>query len=482
MADEPQKITEEELLEINPFGERTTDALFGIPKNLRGRQPKEEELADLFKTKKTEATYAIAEYITHKYSIITIGEKDREIYVYRDGYYKPAENLVIFPEIQNILRQQVTKNAKTETLHKIADMTTHPRSIFDTASLTKIPLADGVYDFETGQFGPHFPDYRFTYQFPIKYNEDATCPKTEAFLNQILSPQQKLTIEEWLGYYFMRNYMFKKAMIFVGEGDTGKTTLLEVITHLLGRDNLSSISLQKMSSDKFSAAHLYNKHGNLVDELSARDVSDTGAFKIATGGGSITGEYKYGNQFSFVNFSKFTFACNQIPDVSSDANDEAYFNRWIVTRFENTITKKIPNFIKTLTTEEERSGLFNLAMKGLRRLLEQGHFTYSNNAEQTKTEMLRSGSSIAMFASDRLEQEDGSEMTKESMYEAYVDYCKDKNLSTQTKDMIGKKLTNYAPYLSEGLINIGSNRSRGWRNVKIKSSDSKLDIEFNEAF
>ena len=113
---------------------------------------------------------------------------------------------------------------------------------------------------------------------------------------------------------------------------------------------------------------MYEKHGNLVDELSARDITDTGTFKVATGGGSITGEYKFGNQFSFLNFSKFTFACNRIPDVNSDANDSAYFNRWIITRFENTITKKIPNFIATLTTEEERSGLFNLAMVGLKRL------------------------------------------------------------------------------------------------------------------
>jgi putative DNA primase/helicase len=389
-----EKITEQELMDINPFG----DTPNSIPKiNWASLRPDEEELAKLYKTNKTEGTYAIAEHIVNKYSIITVGEKEREMFVYQGGYYKPAENLIIYPEVQRILRQQVNKNAKTETLHKIADMTSEPRSIFNSAIITKIPLADGVYDYETKQFGPHFSDYHFTFQFPIKYNEDATCPKTEAFLDQILTPEQRLTMEEWLGYYFVRNYQFKKAMILVGEGDTGKTTLLEVFTHLIGQDNISSISLQKMSGDKFSAAHLYGKHGNIVDELSARDVSDTGAFKIATGGGNITGEYKYGNQFGFVNFSKFTFACNRIPDVSSDANDDAYFNRWMVIRFEKTITKKIPNFIKTLTTEEERSGLFNLAMRGLERLMKQGHFTYNLSASETKTEMMRSGSTLAIF-------------------------------------------------------------------------------------
>jgi len=442
------------------------------------------EIVKIYIKNKTEGTYLIAEYIVNKYSIITVGEKDREMFVYQDGYYRPAENTVIFPEVQRILLHHVNKSAKTETFHKIADMTAHPRSIFTSADINLLPLKNGVYNLKTRELLPHDPKYHFTYQFPIIYNPQATCPKTEAFFDQILTPEQRKTFEEWLGYYFLRSYMFKKAMIFVGEGDTGKTTLLEVITNLLGKDNLSSISLQKMSSDKFSAAHLYEKHGNLVDELSARDITDTGTFKVATGGGSITGEYKFGNQFSFLNFSKFTFACNQIPDVSSDANDSAYFNRWIITRFENTITKKIPNFIATLTTEEERSGLFNLAMKGLERLLEQGRFTYNYTADETKTEMLRSGSSLAMFASEMLESKEDSEISKEEMYEAYVKFCKTKNISTQTKDMMGKKLTDYAPFLSDGLIQGINNkgkpdRVKGWRNVHIKGSN-KLDKEFDE--
>ena len=445
----------------------------------------EKQILKTFLKNKTEGTYNLAQYIVNKYNIITVGEKEREMYVYRDGYYHPhGENTIIFPEIQRILAHHVNKNAKTETFHKIADMTSYSRSIFSQTDIRFIPLKNGVYDLETDTLLPHDPKYRFTYQLPIIHNTKSICPKTEAFMEQVLSPKQKTIIEEWIGYYFYRNYMFKKAIIFVGDGDTGKTTLLEVITNLLGRDNLSSISLQKMTGDKFSAAHLYEKHGNIVDELSAKDISDTGAFKMATGGGSITGEYKFGNQFSFCNFSKFTFACNRIPDVN-DTNDEAYFNRWMVIRFENTIKNKIPNFINTLIDEEERSGLFNLAIKGLKRLLEQQRFTYNNTANETKTEMMRSGSSIAMFASDMLEKADDYEMTKEDMYESYVKYCSEKNLSTQTIKMLGTKLPDYIPYIADGLINVLKGKSkvdrvRGWRNVKIRGSETKGEQNFGD--
>lgn len=458
---------------------------FDIPKSTKGRPDMrapedlallldEEILRQGFIKSKAAGTFALAEYLTHKFNIITVGEKEYEMFVYQNGLYFQAVNEIIYPEIQRVLGPLVTQSAKLETFNKVASMTMHSRDVFTTASLDLIPVANGVYDRVTKTLLPHSPDYRFTYQLPVIYNAEATCPKTSAFLAGILDDEQMQVLEEWLGYYFYRSYLFKKALIFVGEGDTGKTTLLEVIDFLLGKKNISSVSLQKMSGDKFAAAHMFEKHGNLVDELSARDISDTGNFKIATGGGSISGEFKFGNQFSFNNFSKLTFACNKIPDVK-DFDDDAYFNRWMVMRFEKKIEKKIPNFIKILATEEERSGLFNVAMRGLDRLLEQGKFSYSKDAMDTKREMMRSGSSIAMFAAEKIEQENGAEMSKENLYDVYSDFCAEKGLALETIKMLGTKLPFYCPYLSEGFITTvssekGSSRPRGWRNVKIKLS------------
>ncbi len=438
------------------------------------------EIVELFLKNKTQATYKLAEYIVKKYEIITVGEKEREMFIYQDGMYYPgAENLIIYPEIQRILAYHVNKNAKTETFHKIADMTAKSRTVFQETLPRYIPLKNGVYDLETRNLLPHSPQYKFTYQFPITYDVNADAVKTKAFFDQVLTPEQRTIVEEWIGYYFYRNYQFKKAIIFVGEGDTGKTTLLETVTHLIGADNISSVSLHKMSADKFSAAHLHQKHGNIVDELSANDVSDTGAFKMATGDGSITGEHKFGNQFSFHNFSKFTFACNKIPDVK-DTDDLAYFNRWMVVRFENVIEKKIPNFIKTITTEEERSGLFNLAMDGLTRLLKNGRFSYNKTGADTKLEMMRSGSSIAMFASDMLSKDNNNEISKEEMYEAYAKYCDENNLSKQTIKMFGTKLPGYVAYVSDGLIHEGEKRVKGWRNVKVKGIEVKKEEDWGD--
>lgn len=437
----------------------------------------EKEIAKSFIKEKTKGTYLLAQYLTKKYDIITVGEKEREMYVYQDGYYRRAENLIIYPEIQRILGAFTTKNAKNETFHKIADMTSSERSIFTNADLRYIPLANGVYDRIDSVLLPHDAKYRFKYQIPIIFDAQATCPRTEDYLDQVLTPEQRLTVEEWLGYYFYRNYMFKKAIIFVGEGDTGKTTLLEVITHLLGRENCASISLQKMTSDKFAGANMYEKHGNIVDELSAKDITDTNMFKIATGGGSLTGEYKFGNQFSFLNFAKLTFACNRIPDVE-DFDDEAYFNRWMVIRFEKTITKKVPNFIATLTTEEERSGLFNLAMKGLARLLGQEKFSYALTASDTKMEMMKNGSSISGFVEDRIVKDVNGKVSNDDLYEAYEEYCDENGFTVDSKVALSAKLIMSAPWVKKtrlyALVNGKQAQVRGVAGISLKPTDEQV--------
>lgn len=458
----------------------------GILSNIMNNEEKELEIRQAYLKNKIRGTYLIAEYLTKKYDIVTVGTKQRETFVYQNGYYTRAENELIMPEIQRVLGDLVNKNAKTETFHKIQDMTSHKRDIFEEAEPGLIPVKNGVYNVMTDELLPHDSKYRFKYQTPVVYNKQATCPKIDKFFDQVFTETQRTTVEEWIGYCFYRNYMYKKALIIVGEGDTGKTTFLELLTALIGEENKSGISLHKIAGDKFAAAQLYEKHVNIFDELSADDVHDTANFKIATGGGSIMGEYKFGDQFSFRNFSKLMFACNRIPDVK-DMNDEAYFNRWMVVHLEKTIPVKISNFIKTLTTEEELSGLFNVAMEGLRRLLNQDGFSYKNSGIDTKLEMMRSASALANFVTEKLQKDQGAEISKEEMYKAYQDFCDDRALAPETMIAVGKKLPFYAQYVQEARISTLENgkyvQVRGWRNVSIKLNDEQLQTKKeNEEF
>jgi putative DNA primase/helicase len=165
---------------------------------------------------------------------------------------------------------------------------------------------------------------------------------------------------------------------------------------------------------------------------------------MLTGGGTVTAEKKFGDQFQFENYAKLTFSCNKIPSVN-DMDDEAYFSRWIIIRFEHKAEKLDKFLIDKITTEEEMSGLVNFALEGLERLLNNQDFSYQQTPEEIKLEMSLSGSSVAQFAHNQLEITADSNVfiTKDDMYQSFINYVKLLSLPIVSKETLGKKLTKF---------------------------------------
>ncbi len=439
----------------------------------------EEEIAELCKKNLTEGTYALAKLLVKKYQIVSMGDKERsDIYTYEKGKYTKTDQSVIYPEVQRILGSLTTKRAKTETLHKIVDSTQGSFSVFETAPIELIPVKNGVYNVLTKELWSHSHTHRFLFCFPFEYLPEAKCPVVLDFLSQVLHPKSLPVFQEIVGYLFYRRYSFKKAIILIGEKDTGKTTLISLLVRLLGKENISGVSLQKIGTDKFAAASLFAKHANFVDDLSAGDVTQTGNFKMVTGGGTISGEYKFGSQFNFENYAKLLFACNKIPELK-DNDDDAYYNRWLILRFDNHIEKKVVNLIDTLSTPEELSGLFNWSMEGLGRLLKDGEFSDKRTDQEIKKEMWVNSSSIANFVSVKCYKEMDHEISKDELYNAYSKYCSEEDLPMVVKETFGRRFSNYCSYASDGQRGgySGVKHERVWRGVNIKSEDIDKELE-----
>jgi putative DNA primase/helicase len=363
-----------------------------------------------------------------------------------------------------------------EVLETIKDLSPIDREKFSVEKYL-INLNNGVLNVRTKELMEHSPDYLFLTKIPVDFEPDTDCPVIRKYLTDVLDDDQVTLVQEWFGYAMYPEYFIKKAIIFVGDGDTGKTTLINLLHTFYGEKNVSGVSLQKISSDKFSCAHLYKKYINLYDDLSFKDISDNGAFKIATGGGIITGEKKYGDQFQFKNYAKLTFACNKIPDVK-DADDEAYFNRWIVVQFNYVVEEKDKDkqLIHKMTTPQELSGFLNFALDGLARLLENEKFSYNKNADEIKAEMLQSGSSIGKFAFDCLEAGEGPHISKEDMYKAFLRYIQQNNLPSASIGALGKRLPKYANYMSmwRPVDQKTGKQFSAWSNVKFKKDTDLL--------
>ena len=425
--------------------------------------------------------YQIAKYLIAKFHIKTLGDNHtREIYFYNGGYYDRRGASVIKNEIEKILEELTTAHYKNEIVEKVKDMTYCQRADF-VIDKDLLNFKNCILNVRTREAIKHSPDYLFLSQIPVVYDPTVQMEHIPGFLAELLGEKDIEIFYEWLAFALYRQYFIKKALILFGERNTGKTTLLNLITRFTGTDNICGVSLQKIASDKFAIAHLYEKHLNIYDDLSFDDINDNGAFKMATGGGYITGEYKFGEQFIFESFAKLVFSCNKIPS-SKDIDDDAYFSRWILIKFERQLDreKMDSQILNKIITEKEMSGLLNKALSKLNTLLSEQEFSYQKEVHEIKSEMLQSSSSLAGFVFNVLERGTSEDwVEKEAMYQYYADYAQDGELGVETKDKFGKNLTKYAGYIvdSKKYNNLTEKSERGWRNVRVRTATTPTTTE-----
>lgn len=433
----------------------------------------------IFQGNAKEGIEVIANFLIKKYSLKTIkGKKRDEIYVFNGKIYVEEGEEIIRKEAEKILEENCSTHLANEIIEKTKRLTFIKRKDLENEDLNLICLNNGVLNFKTGELMPHGPDHVFLTVTPIDYDPKADCPKIKKFLKTTFYKEDVPVIEEWFGYALWREYPVKKGLILWGEDPHGgRTTLLKLLVAFVGEENASEIALQKIAVDKFASAELYKRHVNFYDDLSPEDLRNPGKLKMATGGGWIDGEYKFGAKFKFMNFAKLTFATNQIPLIKHE--DDAYYSRWIIIKCDQIFDENNPktdlHLIKKITTKKELSGLLNLALRGLKRLLKRGKFSYNLPLDEVKAIMQRSGSVLAAFVQDEVIRKDGNFISKEVLFERYSKYTLRKDKERMSEAKVGRHLPNFANYVIDGkgtvTIEGKKRRVRGWWNVAFKNED-----------
>ena len=420
-----------------------------------------------------------AEYLIKKYPTITIGKIKKSSYVYDGKMYQKNGETFLETVIETIARGCCKSHEVSEIIKKVQRITYQDEAVLYSAPKNLINCDNGVYNLDTKQLIEHSPDVIFTNIVPHDFDEKKDCPGIKKFINKMnLGDDDVDLIQEWTGFILYRKYFLKKSLILVGEKDTGKTTLIDLIVELVGLNNTSGVSLHKLLNDRFAASSMQHKLLNFYDDLSFKDIKQTGAFKIATGGGYLSAEEKFGECFNFRNYAKLMFATNKISGVD-DADDDAYYDRWLIIFCNNVIKKEDqnPHLREQLSTAEEMGGFLNWALEGLQRVLDKESFSYSKSSAENKIVMERNSSSISAFAQDVLSDAPGLWISKGNMYLLYSAYCKKTGFNRVTKDKFGKSLMTKCEYITDATGKNKEKKSiRVWVNVAVDKDDGFKNI------
>ncbi|WDC83311.1 DUF5906 domain-containing protein [Caloramator sp. mosi_1] len=161
---------------------------------------------------------------------------------------------------------ELNKAKRTETLNYLELIT-------DTVSpsredYNKIAFNNGVYDISDNNFKEHSHQYIITNKIPWDFNPNAYSELADKTLNKISCNDTEIRslLEELIGYTFYRRNIIGKAFILTGEKQNGKSTFLDMITALLGTDNISALDLKELG-ERFKTAELFGKLANIGDDI-----------------------------------------------------------------------------------------------------------------------------------------------------------------------------------------------------------------------
>ena len=349
---------------------------------------------------------------------------DEVIYIYNRGVYRPLGEQVIKSMVTDILGNMSRRRHSLEVVHAILSSTyTEDRDF----PVNLINLKNGIYNIDRDILMSHSPDYFTITQLPVNYDGEADCPKIKQFITEVVGEEQVPLIQELIGYCLYRQNVFDKAFIFLGEGSNGKSTLINLIKMFLGDENTVSISLQNLEKNNFSKASLYGKLADVYPDLSDNALRETGMFKLLTSRDQISADQKYKKELTFTNYAKLIFSANRLPKAYDDS--DAFYRRWVIVQFDRQfILNKDMNILEKITDSIELSGMFNWAIEGLKRILENGKFSDNKEINDMRTLYRRLSSPIAAFVDACLEEDSSSEISKEELYAQFVAYCKKEHL------------------------------------------------------
>ena len=319
-------------------------------------------------------------------------------YEYEDGIWKAKANDQVGGHIMDVYGMKATGSKVDNTLRLLKKdksiWSEIPLNSFNMLPRVTFPNGTVHIDLETGTatLKQHNADDYTTVKLPYRYDEKATCPNIEKFLDDVTCGNKKdrMLLEEFLGYLLLPNCKFQKALMLIGEGSNGKSVFVNLAKKMLGGTNgyVSTVEPSKLSKD-FRLMPFKRSWLNISTDSDSDLRGSEGEFKKIVAGEDLEDSYKFHSPFSFPTRSKMMMCCNKFPTVIDTS--EGFIRRFLILKFKrhyvspNRITNENDRPIDIdleVKLEKELPGLFNLALKGLQRLLAQGQFTVTDEQEE----------------------------------------------------------------------------------------------------
>lgn len=227
--------------------------------------------------------------------------------------------------------------------------------------------ADGV------ELVEHTPDARLRACLPFDFDPAARPTVLDQVLEHGLEGDRKAVdlVYAFIGVCLVgRAQEIERALLLVGRGGDGKSTLLDAVSKLFPPAARAAIAPQLFGIDS-KRAELAGKLINIVAEIPESEVTHAESWRAFISGDEVTARKQYGNEFTFRPTAGHLYSANRLPGTK-DLTD-AFWRRWLVMPFAQVpLEDRDPEVKKRAQLPEQLAGLATRALEGAVAYLRRG--------------------------------------------------------------------------------------------------------------
>lgn len=293
----------------------------------------------------------------------------------------------------------------------------------------------GVVNLKTGEILGYNKDLLLSKNtnVEVSYEEPTVWLK---FLHSVFKNRDEVetqniinSLQTCLGYSLTGSTKEQVMFLLYGNGSNGKSTLTEIIAHIMGDygDNIaSSVLLQQKAANNsaiYSIAKLQGKRFVETGETDDGGKLAESQVKILTGGDTISAQFKFGNEFSFRPKFKIWMSTNNKPVIRG--TDLGIWRRIFMFPFTNTFTEKEKDKDLLDKLKAEGSKILGWCIQGYQKYQEAGDLLKATTLKNAVQEYKEQMDVIAQFINRECEVTAGARIDCKELYNAYKDWAMD---------------------------------------------------------
>ena len=358
----------------------------------------------------------VSDYIIEAYSCKYY---NGSIYFYTDrGYSNNMKELELI--IYNLI-PEITTNSIKEILHYIdIHLAINPT----TPTRHYIQTLNGLVNLYTGEFREFDKNIFTTVSIPVYFNTHADEKEMTDALMMYANYDKELfeLLVEFIAYIFFDKNKFRKMFMLYGIGSNGKSKYTSIIEKFIGKENITSLSLDDLNH-RFKVAALVSSRCNIGNDIGAKLLDDSQMIKKLTGEDLINADRKNRDPIEFECSAKLVFSCNKLPR----ANDKSYgfYNRFIILpfTFDFDSYKGSDDFnIIDFCNINNMSALLNMIIPRYKRLIDNNRFSKSQKVIENLIMYMSSNDGVAKwYFANNIKDKEYENIT--DAYNEYLLYC-----------------------------------------------------------